>query len=82
MTSSAVTARHRLVPRQGDRPRRAALQVGCQRQHESRQAERRMAADREASLVTVWVANGTRTSAGTGPGVLRLSPGAGGRLPV
>ena len=41
-----------------------------------------MAADREASLVTVWVANGTRTSAGTGPGVLRLPPGASGRLPV
>jgi hypothetical protein len=47
---------------------------------QSAQAERRLADQREADLVAVWCANGTRTSVGTGPGVLRLPQAEAGRL--
>ncbi len=51
----------------------ASSSIGKQRR-EAGQAEQRLAAGREATRVAVWVANGTSTSAGCGPGVLRLPP--------
>jgi hypothetical protein len=47
---------------------------------EAGKAGRRIAARREAELVTVYVVNGIKTSAGAGPGVKRLPPGEAGAL--